>query len=368
MPKIVKQPNGVWSCKVQVAGKRHYLKSKDREKVKRLLGEILAKKNKPAPSADTFVVVALEFLKHKKAVASPGAYRYYQHHVAHPDGMLKFFEGRAYADLKVADYQRYLDHRRTTPSKRHKAEPRLLSAQTVEHERSILVQIALFAEERGLVERAPITSRTLKRQKIPAAEPRMFSDAELVAVLQACEPDLRNLLTLALHTGLRLSELQRMTWDWVDLTTKTLTVGGKGSKSKHSDSIPLSATAMEILEALPSKRGAVVEGNWGDILAGQSAAKIYTRLRKIAKALGIKRFGLHAFRHALGVNTLRATKSRYVTEKMLRHRDPKQMERYARLVPDEIRDEVAQLDAHFGKMAKVVSLSARKAKKRASGP
>lgn len=370
MPKIVRQPNGVWSCKVQVRGTRHYLKSKDRKKVVKRLGEILAEKNAPAASTDSFEKVALLFLKHKEAVASPGGFRHYEHHTLKPGGMVDYFGERAYADVALPDYQKFLDHRRTTPSRRHKAEPRLLSAQTVEHERAILVQIALFAEDRAIVQRAPITSRSLKRQKVPAAEPRMFSDSELVAVLEESGEDMRRLLLLFLHTGLRLAEMQRMTWEGIDLTAKTLTVGGKGSKSKHSDTIPLDATALEILDALPCKTGPVIAGNWGDILEGQSAAKIYAELRKIASALGIKRFGLHAFRHALGVSTLRATKSRYVTEKMLRHRDPKQMERYARLVPDEIREDVARVDAHFAGLGKVVSLAARRAKKKrkASGP
>lgn len=322
------------------------------------------------------MTVALEFLKHKEAVASQGAFRFYRHHITKPGGMIGFFDGQVYADVKVADYQRYLDHRRTTPNRRYKAVPgevpRHLSAQTVEHERAILVQIALFAEDRGIVPRAPVTSRTLKREKVPAAEPRMLSDSELVAVLGACDEDLRKLLTLFLHTGLRLAEMDRMDWDWIDLTAKTLTVGGKDSKSKHSDTIPLSETALEILEELPVKTGRVVEGNWGPVLAGQSTAKIYAQLRRVARALGIRRFGLHAFRHALGVSTLRATKSRYVTEKMLRHRDPKQMERYARLVPDEIRDELALVDAHLSGLGKVVSLAARRAKKKqrrqANGP
>ena len=43
-----------------------------------------------------------------------------------------------------------------------------------------------------------------------------------------------------------------MTWDWIDLEARTLTVGGAGSKSKRSDTIPISPPLLEVLRALRS--------------------------------------------------------------------------------------------------------------------
>lgn len=367
MPKIWKQDNGVWRCDIQVAGKRHYIKNKSREKVKELLGDVLAGKTAPPPPGDSFPKVALLFLKSKQAKASAGAFRHYDHHINKPGGMLEYFDGQVYAEITLQDYQTFIDHRLTTPSRRGKPKagdpPRFLSPQTVEHERAILVQIALFAEVRGLTARAPITSRTLPRLRVPEAQPRMFTDAELAAVLEVADDSMRPLLTLLLHTGLRLSEARRMEWSWIDLDTKTLTVYGAGSKSKHTDAIPITRAALEILRALPCKKGRVVDGNWGPILEGNSAARIYAQLRKIARQAGIARFGLHAFRHALGVNTLRATRNDHMTQRMLRHRDPRQMDRYARLVPDELREDLGPLEARLEQLTEQSSLAVARAKK-----
>lgn len=373
MPKIWKQKRGkgttgeVWRCDPVIGGVRHYLKAANRKDLEKRIQDLHAGKVEARPSGATFAEVALEFLKHKEASASAGAVRYYQHHITKPGGMLAYFEGRAFAEVGIPDYQRYLDDRLTTLSRRGKPKagepPRFLSPQTVEHERSILVQVALFAEVRGLMARAPITSRTLPRLKVPEAAPRMFTDSELAAVLEAADETMRPLLTLFLHTGLRLSEARRMEWSWIDLDTRTLTVYGTGSKSKHTDAIPLTAAAVEVLRALRCKTGRVIEGNWGPILEGESAAKIYAQLRKIARRAGVKRFGTHAFRHALGVNTLRATRNRHTTERMLRHRDPAQMDRYARLVPDEVREDLAPLEARLEQLEQQSSLTVRRLKK-----
>lgn len=392
MPKVWKdKAKGLWRCSVSAGGVRHHIKRKERSEVVKELGKIQAGLLTPVPTGETFEQVALEFLLNKEARSKPGAFRFYDHHVNKKGGMLEQLGARVYAEITPADYQRYIDHRLTTPSRRYKiAEPkpgeppppppRMLSPQTVEHERSILIQIALFAVERGFVERPTITKDTLKKLKVPEAQPRMLTDAELGAVLRTCDgvsyrykvddqelevggEEFRALLELALHTGLRLSELERMTWDWIDLDAKTLTVGGKGSKSQKLDAVPLARRAIEILKTLPTKRGKVVLGNWGPILEGQSAARIYAQLRKVARRAGITRFGMHAFRHALGINTLRATRSLYVTQKFLRHRDPRQTLRYARLVADEMAEERAAVDERLEALTKVTAISGKRAKK-----
>lgn len=373
MPKIWKQKRGkgatgeVWRCDPVFGGVRYYLKAASRAELETKFLELKAGKVEAKPSGASFAEVALEFLKHKEASASAGAVRFYRHHITKPGGMLAHFEGRSFAEVAVADYHRYLDDRLTTPSRRGKPKegeaPKFLSAQTVEHERAILVQIALFAEVRGMVPRAPITSRTLPRLKVPEAHPRMFTDSELAAVLEAADETMRPLLTLFLYTGLRLSEARRMEWSWIDLETRTLTVYGTGSKSKHTDAIPLMGAAVDVLRALPCKTGRVIAGNWGPILEGESAARIYAQLRKIARRAGVKRFGTHAFRHALGITTLRTTRSRHTTERMLRHRDPAQMDRYARLVPDEVREDLGPLEARLEQLEQQSSLAVRRLKK-----
>jgi integrase len=365
MPKIWKQPNGVWRCDIQVRGKRYFVKNKSRDKVVERVGELLQAKKAPpkVDEGESFVKVALAFLESKRAIASAGAFRHYEHHVNKKGGMLDAFEGRRYSSVTLADYKAFLEHRLLTKSRRGKnVAGKLLSPQTVEHERAILVQIALWAEERGKVDRAPLTSRTLKRLKVPEARVRVFSDADLSALLEVCPDELRPLLTIFLFSGLRLAEAERMTWQWIDLEARTLTVGGAGSKSKLSDTIPITAPLLAVLESLPNKRGKVIEGNFGPLLVG-GTAPIYAQLRKIARQAGIERFGLHAFRHTFLVNTLRATKSRHVTERAGRHRDPRQMERYARLVPDELVDDFEAAAKRLEAITRVKAISVRRAKK-----
>ena len=65
-------------------------------------------------------------------------------------------------------------------------------------------------------------------------------------LLNAAAPWLRELITFAIHTGMRLGEILGLTWAGVDVFRRTVTV----FKSKNGErrTIPLNLTALELLK------------------------------------------------------------------------------------------------------------------------
>jgi len=75
---------------------------------------------------------------------------------------------------------------------------------------------------------------------------RWLTAQEEERLLAVCPTWLREIIIFALHTGLRQSELLRLEWSHADLTRRTLLIVEQ--KNGEQDTLPLNATAIEVLE------------------------------------------------------------------------------------------------------------------------
>src|SRR5262249_22180080 len=120
---------------------------------------------------------------------------------------------------------------------------------TVNREREVLSHLFTRAMAWGLVEHNPAAG--VERLPEDNEYPRPLTpeeEARLCAVLPASYVPI---VTLALHTGLRLGELRAQTWRDVDLVSGTLRV--TRPKSKRLEVIPLNNVAFALLAALPQE-------------------------------------------------------------------------------------------------------------------
>ena len=75
---------------------------------------------------------------------------------------------------------------------------------------------------------------------------RWLSVEEETRLLQACAPWLHELVTFALHTGMRMREILELTWRAVDFTRRTVTV--VRSKNGERRTIPVNQTVLAVLK------------------------------------------------------------------------------------------------------------------------
>ena len=102
--------------------------------------------------------------------------------------------------------------------------------------------------------------------KLPKARTRYLYDKELQSVLDACagDPLMDAAIRVSIASGLRKSELLRLTWSDIDLTGKHSAHGPRllvpTSKNEEMRSIYLPSSAVAALETLRSQRVVGTQG------------------------------------------------------------------------------------------------------------
>lgn len=90
----------------------------------------------------------------------------------------------------------------------------------------------------------------VKKPKTPETIPVYFTREQIRTLLAVIEHrDFRELVIVAVLTGLRQGELLAMQWDWVDLTRRVMTVKnteGFTTKSKRVRVVPICEDAMTV--------------------------------------------------------------------------------------------------------------------------
>ena len=89
--------------------------------------------------------------------------------------------------------------------------------------------------------------RRIKRPSPPKARTRRVSETEVLAIKAATgSPHLSDLIDLAVETAMRLGELVALRVGQIDIAARTVTL--PDSKNGHGRTVPLSRTALQVLE------------------------------------------------------------------------------------------------------------------------
>jgi integrase len=139
----------------------------------------------------------------------------------------------------------------------------------------------------------------LKRPSPGKSRTRRVSDEEINALLSVTwSQSLAPLVRLAVHTGMRLSELLSLQWRHINLTTQTAYL--PDTKNSHARTVPLSSSAVEILTTL--RRGVVqrLDGRVFDLTPHAATVAFARASRRLCKATA-ERYGsdlrFHDLRH-----------------------------------------------------------------------
>jgi len=187
------------------------------------------------------------------------------------------------------------------------------------------------AMELGYIPQNPVKRCTLPRKEQKEIHP--LDDGELAALLGAAEGgEIEHLITVALFTGMRMSELLGLTWDCVDYNSGTITVNkqlappeqrkaGEVFTTPKSHKSRTVAAAPSVLEALKAQRRRQIENQlqagsmWDNahnlvftnVTGGLIPQRdMERRFRAVADAAGLGGMRFHDCRHTFAVNALRA--------------------------------------------------------------
>lgn len=109
-----------------------------------------------------------------------------------------------------------------------------------------------WAVERGIVKSSPCQG--IKAPTAMCSRDRVLTDDEIRVIWRALEKvgwPFGPLAQLLLLTGARLREVAEARWEDIDFASKRIVVSGERSKNRVAHEIPLSDTALKIIESLP---------------------------------------------------------------------------------------------------------------------
>ena len=179
---------------------------------------------------------------------------------------------------------------------------------------------------------------------------RYLTDGEEQRLLTVLPPRLRPLVVLAMHTGMRKSELLNLRWSDVDFVSGTVTVCE--AKSGEGRRLPLSDTARQALLEIwpsdgtsarvpkaPNDNGHVFRAPHGGYLMNLNR-DWYSALRKS----GLEGFRFHDLRHTFASRLVMIGVDLYRVQTLLGDKTAAMTLRYAHLSPRHLRAAVALLD------------------------
>jgi integrase len=181
------------------------------------------------------------------------------------------------------------------------------------------------------------TLQGLKLQKIdnnPVC--RFLSDTEEINLRKQLDINsnhmLRNLLIIALNTGMRRGELFNLTWGDVDLKLKIIHIIGDKSKSGSSRQIPMNNECTNAIYSLLNNKISAY------VFTSQKTGGRLVDIKKSFKTLldqaGIYNFRFHDLRHTFASKLVMRGVDLNTVRELLGHSDLKMTLRYAHLAPE----------------------------------
>jgi integrase len=192
--------------------------------------------------------------------------------------------------------------------------------------RSTLSKFYAWAIGEGLCEANPVIGTNLRDENDPRE--RSLSDAEVASIwLSALDNDYGRILKLILLTGCRRAEIGDLKWSEVDTDVRTITLPRQRTKNGQEHVIPLSDSAMAILEG--------IERRDRDYLFGRRRAGGFCRWAKSKRAfdqtLKLKEpWIVHDLRRTVRTGLGKLGIQPHIAEATLNHLPPKLIRTYDR--------------------------------------
>jgi len=212
-----------------------------------------------------------------------------------------------------------------------------LSDQTVKHILNLLTWVINYGASRDLCSglNFKIKKPSVNNEKIEDLNPEQLKNL-LDAINDDPNIHAKNMMLLALYSGVRRGEMFKLQWDHVNFRRGIITL--VDPKGKKDQKIPLNDAAREILENLPKEKNSpyVFPGKDGNQRV--TIARPVNRIKKRAKLPKDFR-PLHGLRHVYASMLASSGKvDMYTLQKLLTHKDPRMTQRYAHLRDDALKE------------------------------
>lgn len=194
------------------------------------------------------------------------------------------------------------------------------AAATINGEIALLSHMFTWGNKLKLVAHHPV--RGVGYLKAHRRE-RYLSHEEIQRLLHTCTGDLREMVILALGTGMRASEVLGLDRDRVDVKNRAVVL--VDTKNGDRRVVPLPHEVIDMLTHRPVPLR--------EFFPGVTLNKLVLRFRRLVRRAGLSGVSFHTLRHTFASHAVMAGVDLYTLAKILGHRDIKMVQRYAHLAP-----------------------------------
>jgi integrase len=279
------------------------------------------------PKVVTFNEFAKEYMEHARAVKTASAALRDESSLTH---LKPFFGEYPLRKIHSGLVQRYIDQRMTKKEDGSRIRPA-----TVNREQTTLSAMFREAVKRRLTDKNPV--RGIRQLPENNTVVRYLTDDEEIELFKELSEHLKPIVTTALNTGMRKSELLGLRWEEVDLEQRLICI--KNAKNHKKRYIPINDVVLEVMNeqrrhdkdaehVFPSRRS---KNHWKNVDGAWQRA---VRRAKIVN------FRFHDLRHTFASRLIRKGVPIKAVQELLGHGSIVVTMRYAHLAPGDLREAV----------------------------
>jgi integrase len=188
----------------------------------------------------------------------------------------------------------------------------------------------------------------IEMPKVSNERVRYLSESEYIALFEALdkvsEKWLKPCVTIAIDTGLRLSNICNLQWSEVNLFSRLIIIAAVSMKNDEHLGIPLTERASQTFRELQRVR-AISDHVFHDNGQKIYPVKVQRAFKKALSSTKIVNFHFHDLRHTFASRLVQSGVDIYAVQKLLGHKDGRMTKRYAHLNVDNLREAVAKLES-----------------------
>jgi integrase len=204
-----------------------------------------------------------------------------------------------------------------------------LKPATVNREMAALKHMLSKAVAWGILPHNP--SSGVKLQKENNRRRRYLTPEECKVLLDACPSvTMRQVITLALNTGMRRGEILNLTWDSINLRERYIELPDQ--KNGECSTIPLNSTVVDILRSIPRRLDS--DYAFSGLIPGKPYCDLKRQFAKAVRKSKLVGVSFHTLRHSAASHLVMAGVDLATVREILRHKSIEMTLRYTHLSGD----------------------------------
>jgi integrase len=232
------------------------------------------------------------------------------------NGLKKYFSGKCLHEITPKDIEQYRVERIKEVSK-----------STINRILNCLSSLYNRAIEWGKAEYNPMSK--IKLFKVPEKRIRYLEREEIEKLLANCCEHLKPIVTVALHTGMRKSEILGLKWHDIDIKRNIIHL--YDTKNGEKREVPMNAVVQKtVMGVLKNPESQYVFCNKDSKPYGNVRKSFFTAMKKA----GIINFRFHDLRHTFASQLVMSGVDLNTVRELLGHKSIEMTLRYSHLSPD----------------------------------